>query len=289
MPRDNTVGATPVSTLTRDLLGDLSASERKVGRALLSAYPVAGLETIAQLAARAQVSPPTVVRFVGRLGFGGYPEFQRALMHEVHERMGSPLAQYPDKHASNAEPADHGRSLFAQILNESFHELPETEFARAADLLSDGKRSTTLIGGRFSRVLADYLAFHLHLLRRGVTLLGADALEQYTVVESAGRSSVLAVFDYRRYDRGVATLAGELKERGATIILFTDPWLSPIAEYADVVIPARVEAPSAFDSLVPAMAIVESVVGAVAQRLGERGRTRIERIESIRDELSPYD
>ncbi|GAA1150421.1 hypothetical protein [Ornithinicoccus hortensis] len=38
-----------VAQLTRDRLGELSAGERKVGRALLSAYPVAGLETVAQL------------------------------------------------------------------------------------------------------------------------------------------------------------------------------------------------------------------------------------------------
>lgn len=286
MSADNATASTPVAALTRDLLGELSASERKVARALLAAYPVAGLETVAQLAGRAQVSPPTVVRFVGRLGFSGYPAFQQALMREVHERMGSPLEQYPDKHpAESSAPADHGRALFARMLGESFDELPESEFERAAELLADRRRSIILMGGRFSRVLADYFAFHLVLLRRHVSQLGGDALQRQTAVEATDRSHVLALFDYRRYDRDNAALARAMKARGATLILFTDPWLSPVADAADVVLPARVEAPSAFDSLVPAMGIVESLVGAVAQRLGETGRSRIERIEAIRENL----
>lgn len=288
MSSDNARATTPVAELTRELLGELSASERKVARSLLAAYPVAGLETVAQLADRAQVSPPTVVRFVGRLGFGGYPAFQRALMHEVHERMGSPLEQYPDKHtAESVEPADHGRALFARMLGETFDELPESEFERAAELLADRRRSLVLMGGRFSRVLADYLAFHLMLLRRGVSQLGSDTLQRQTVVEATERSHVLVLFDYRRYDRANASLAEAMKERGATVVLFTDPWLSPVADSADVVLPARVEAPSAFDSLVPAMGVVESLIGSVAQRLGENGRSRIERIEAIRDRLDP--
>ena len=59
-------GVATVAEGVRAVLGDFSASERKVARSLLAAYPVAGLETVAQLAERAGVSPPTVVRFVSR-------------------------------------------------------------------------------------------------------------------------------------------------------------------------------------------------------------------------------
>ena len=56
-----------VAERTREAMGSLTASERKVARALLSMYPVAGLGTVAELAERAGVSSPTVVRFVARL------------------------------------------------------------------------------------------------------------------------------------------------------------------------------------------------------------------------------
>jgi DNA-binding MurR/RpiR family transcriptional regulator len=62
-----------VAERTRELLGSLSPGERKVARALLAAYPVAGLEAVADLAERAKVSAPTVLRFAGRLGYTSPP------------------------------------------------------------------------------------------------------------------------------------------------------------------------------------------------------------------------
>ena len=56
-----------------------SPTERKVARVLLQQYPLAGLETVAQLAQKAAVSGPTVLRLVAKLGFDGYSAFQEAL------------------------------------------------------------------------------------------------------------------------------------------------------------------------------------------------------------------
>jgi len=78
----------------RRRLGECSPAERKVGRVLLAAYPSAGFETVARLAERAGVSGPTVVRFVNRLGFRGFPDFQQALREELAERTASPLSLY---------------------------------------------------------------------------------------------------------------------------------------------------------------------------------------------------
>lgn len=63
----------------RQRFGDLSPAERKVARVLLAGYPAAGFETVATLAERATVSAPTVIRFVNRLGYKGFPDFQAAL------------------------------------------------------------------------------------------------------------------------------------------------------------------------------------------------------------------
>src|SRR6266436_2385942 len=86
-----------VGELVRQRLNDLSPAERKLARVLLASYPIAGLESVARFAERAQVSPPTVTRFITKLGFRGYPEFQETLRHEVQARLSSPLARYRDE------------------------------------------------------------------------------------------------------------------------------------------------------------------------------------------------
>src|SRR5689334_18324255 len=86
-----------VGELVRQRLDSLSPAERRLARALLASYPIAGLESVARFAERAGVSPPTVTRFIAKLGFRGYPEFQESLRHEVQARLSSPLERYRDE------------------------------------------------------------------------------------------------------------------------------------------------------------------------------------------------
>src|SRR5918995_1254079 len=64
----------------------MTPSERRVARTLLATYPTAGLESLPQLAEGAGVTGPTVLRFVRKIGFEGYPDFQRSLREEVQAR-----------------------------------------------------------------------------------------------------------------------------------------------------------------------------------------------------------
>ena len=70
---------------------ELTAAERKISAALLADYPFAGLVPIQELAERARASPPSVMRFVGKLGCSGYLDFQRRLIEELKEGGRSPI------------------------------------------------------------------------------------------------------------------------------------------------------------------------------------------------------
>src|ERR1700704_1472999 len=94
---NDTVPESRVGELVRHRLASLSPAERKRARVLLASYPIAGLESVARFAERAGVSPPTVTRFITKLGFRGYPEFQEVIRHEVQARLSSPLARYRDE------------------------------------------------------------------------------------------------------------------------------------------------------------------------------------------------
>lgn len=262
-------------------MDSLSKGERKVARALLASYPAAGLSTVASLAADAGVSPPTVIRFATRLGYSGFPELQKALVHEINEGMGSPLAQYDVKEPPADENVlDRSKEVFHSSLDATFSELSQWEFDRLVRFLADESREVRIVGGRFSRLLADYLASHLQLIRPRIQLIPRDELPRLAAVADAGPSTILIAYDYRRYDEVTAQLVAAMRARGATIALMTDNWLSPIAKASDIVVTCRVEAPSPFDSLVPATALTEAIIAAVTDSLGERGRSRLEAVEA---------
>ncbi|GAA2936847.1 MurR/RpiR family transcriptional regulator [Streptomyces enissocaesilis] len=280
----------------RRKLGELSPAERKVGRVLLAGYPAAGFETIAVLAERAGVSAPTVIRFVNRLGYRGFPGLQAALREELDERNASPLSLYESTGYSHVQEGDctdsallrRGSEVFTTAVARTLAELPPHDLEHAVRLLSDGKRRITLAGGRFTHLLARYLGLHLMQLRDDVRFLPDRDVERTAVLAALTRRDVLVVFDYRRYEQDKAVMAGLVQEHGGKVILFTDTWLSPAATHAEVVLPSQVAAPSPYDSLVPTLAVLETVVAGVMTALGEDAHRRMQHGEDTARRVGLY-
>jgi DNA-binding MurR/RpiR family transcriptional regulator len=270
----------------RQKLGSLSASERRVARVLLSGAPTAGLESSAKLADHAGVSGPTVSRFVTqRLGFRNYADFQQALRDEIAARVVSPVEVYRRQPVEPAEPGFPGRSAaaLAESVLASLQGLDATEFANATALLSDTRHHVLAVGGAFSQLVAGYLVGVLREIRPGVRLVPPVAAERAAALADIGKRDVLCAFDFRRYERDTQVFAAAAHEAGARIVLFTDPWLSPIADIADAILPAHEAGPSPFPSLAPVVAVAETLITAVADALGEAARTHFERFGGIAD------
>ncbi|MGP3920708.1 MurR/RpiR family transcriptional regulator [Nonomuraea sp. 10N515B] len=268
-----------VAELIRSSMGRLSPGERKVARALLAHYPSAGLGTTHELAQRAGVSAPTVVRFVAHLQFDSYKEFQQVLRDEVQERKASPLTipQRVTKDDLRAVSA----GVFTQAIEQTYASLPDDELDRAVNLLADTGRHVTCFGGRYSHLLATYLDLHLRQLRPGTTVHPHTPAHHAGFLLDVGKRDICVVFDFRRYQRDVVDLAVHAHGHGAKILLVTDPWLSPAAEVADIVLPVRVDGPSPFDSIVPATAVVESLVAGLLAKLGPQAEARIREADEL--------
>jgi DNA-binding MurR/RpiR family transcriptional regulator len=96
-----------------------------------------------------------------------------------------------------------------------------------------------------------------------------------------GRRDVLVAFDYRRYQHDTVRLAMTAKDQGATLVAFTDPYLSPLAARADVILTSSVASPSPFDALTPAVALVEAMISALVDRFGDAPRSRMARYDAL--------
>ncbi|MFD5816700.1 MurR/RpiR family transcriptional regulator [Streptomyces sp. NPDC127038] len=275
------------STLADDIrlkLGILSPAERKVARVLLASYPSSGFETVATLAERAAVSAPTVLRFVNRLGYSGFPDFQAALRAELETRNASPLSLYEatdDASSTDSAAGLMARSskLFTAAVTQTLAETPPHDLEHAIALLSDRKRRITLAGGRFTRLLAQYLGLHLMQLREDVRFLPERAVERTAVLAALTRRDVLVIFDYRRYEHDKLAIAQLAQECGGKVIVFTDTWLSPTASHAEVVFPSQVTTPSPYDSLVPTLAVIETVVAGLITAMGNEAHQHMKHVE----------
>jgi DNA-binding MurR/RpiR family transcriptional regulator len=267
----------------RQRLGGLSPSERRVARTLLAGPPTIGLESSARLAQHAGVSGPTVSRFIAELGFAGYAAFQRALHEEIAARMMSPAEIYR-RHQEGERSADvlgaSARTL-GETVAASVAGLDPAEFDSAVSLIADGGRQVFITGGWFSQLLAGYLASVLRELRPQVHLVGPSASDRAGAIADIGKRDTLVAFDFRRYERDMLEIAQAARASGARILLVTDPWLSPVADIADAVLTAQVLGPAPFESLTPALAVVETLVTGIVDALGEAGQARFGRFGGI--------
>lgn len=275
--------AISVKDRLHDHLCALTPAERQVSGVLLRDYPVGGLQSITRLAGAAGVSTPTVIRLARKLGFDGFPELQAAMRDEASEQFKTPIRKREGW--GDTEPGSAAFTAFAEAvfdnLGRTIDRLEPGQLESIAQVLADRQRPLYLSGGRITRSNADYFFNHLQIIRPAVTLLGASPNVWPQYILDMDQTSVLVLFDIRRYERDLERLAGLAKDRGAEIVLFTDQWGSPISGLADHVLNALIEVPSSWDSTLAINLMIEALIAEVQTRVSDSATERIEALEDM--------
>lgn len=278
--------ANTISTIEERLRGaieGMTRAERQLATHLLRHYPVAALGSVTALARAADVSSPTVVRLVQKLGFKGYPDFQSGIRAEVEERLISPLAKH-DRWAGGV-PDTHILNRFADAvlgnLQATLSQIDHAEFDAAAQLMADPARRVFATGGRITHAMADYFVTHMKVIRPDVSLISEMSNAWPPAMIEMRPGDVLLAFDIRRYENNVLQLVEMASEQGAEVILITDPWVSPAAAHARYRFSAQVEVPSAWDSTVAIQVLIETLMAAVQSLTWEETAQRMKRLEEL--------
>ncbi|MCX8225142.1 MAG: MurR/RpiR family transcriptional regulator [Sulfitobacter sp.] len=273
--------------LVRDLLKEkqteLTAAERKLSAVLLDDSLLTGLQSINRLAECAEVSSPTIVRLARKLGFDGFSDMQDAIREEIGARMKQPLAKLEAAPPSNNR--DHIVSRFIEAvsdnINRTLERLDLTEFDQVAEVLSDPANRLYLLGGRITRSNAHYFFNHLQIIRPHVTLLDSSPSVWPQSLLDMDAGAVLIIFDIRRYEKELEKLANLAVKQGASIVLFTDAWGSPIEKHARFCFRSMVEVPSSWDSTLAINFLIEALVAEVQSRSSDQSAERIAALEQM--------
>lgn len=278
-----------VRSLIEKHLAALSPSEKRIARLITEKYPSSGLGLIEEIAKQAQVSAPTVTRFVRRLGFHRFVDFQRAIRLEVQDNEVSPLALLR-KHQEAAQQAEPGDQPMLDDLAQSVMRLSAKPISaaldQAAELLANPRLRVFTLGGRWSSIGAQYLAFQLSSLRGDVhALIQPASGERIDRIADFTRRDILVVYDFRRYQPETIGFCQASRQRGVQIVLFTDPELSPICDLASVTIPVAVATTSPLDTLVPAIAATDALLSRLVTKLGAQATHRMAMLETLRQTI----
>ncbi|MCR9135803.1 MAG: MurR/RpiR family transcriptional regulator [Alphaproteobacteria bacterium] len=263
----------------------LTRAERQLADAILKNYPASGLGTITTVASAANVSTPTVARLVQKLGFAGFPDFQAHLRQELNEKISGPIAKR--ERWANSAPDGHILNRFTEAvidnISQSLGSIDIAQFDEACGLLSDQKRSIFVVGGRITRTLADYFFLHMQVIRRDVTHISSSSNAWPHYLLDIDEGDIVVIFDIRRYENATLRLAEMAKQRGAIVVLFTDQWQSPISSHADFCFNSQIVVPSAWDSTIACMLLLEIIIAEVQEQHWETTKARMEELESMFD------
>jgi len=274
---------------TREILkraeSDLTRAERQLCSTLLHNYPMSGLGSITRLAKKAGVSTPTVVRMVQKLGFSGFPAFQAALRDELEAQISGPIAKH-DSWAGTA-PEGHLLNRFTDAVidnvRQTLGQIDSNRFDQVAGLLADAERKVFISGGRITHSLAENLFLHLQVIRPQVSQVPSTSNAWPHAMLDMDAGDVLVIYDIRRYENSALKMAKIAAKRGVVVVLITDQWQSPVAKHAQFTFNCRIEAPSAWDSLVAMTLLSETLVAAVVDSAWDRTRARMNELEELFD------
>lgn len=251
-------------------LDSLSAAERKVAEAALAEPKWFVHAAVAEIALRAGVSQPTVIRFCRTLGYKGLPEFKLALSASISQ------SGLPYVHAELNTDDDMGNVMekvlgnTAAALLGARRSLKESELENAVSWLASARRIEFYGVGNSGIVAQD--AQH-KFFRFGIsTVAYVDSHIQLMAASVLSPRDVLVAVSNSGLSREVLEAVEIAKNNGCVIIGLTRPG-SPLAEQADclLAVPSREDGRlyTPMVSRLLHLAVIDILVISLALRLGE--------------------
>jgi DNA-binding MurR/RpiR family transcriptional regulator len=273
----------PLNKRIERRFAELSPRLRVAARYVLDRPDEVALHSMRALALRAGVKPSIMLRLARELGFAGYDAFRAPFREWLRQRQVSFTARaraLRDRARHSEEAALVSNMLAADLadLEETYTSLGEERLVAARKMLAAAPR-VFVLGTRSLYPVA--FAFHY-----------ACRMFMDTTILLTGQGGTFAD-ELRRVQKGDVMLAigldplpsdmlhavGYARAAGARLLALTDSPISPLAQGAALVLPVKAGGPSFFDSAVPALSIVQTLVALLLAEGGEEVIGRLARSE----------
>ncbi len=195
--------------------------------------------TTRQLARAAGVSEATVVRFVDRLGYQGYPDFIQALRELVDAQL-TLIDRVALTEVNGATAQRVFRVAEQEIANlKEFYENADFEtIAEASRLLIESRR-IYVIGSRLSYTFAYYLGWSLTKIRGHIHILKGSDSTSIDWLTIAPPGSLVVIFATSRYPNELIRLARLVRRLEQKLLVVSDSASCPVNQFADLSIVVR--------------------------------------------------
>jgi DNA-binding MurR/RpiR family transcriptional regulator len=251
----------------------------RLAELVLGDYEVAVNASIIELAARADVSPPTVTRFCRRLGCDSFSDFKVQLARTAYIGM-----RYLKPEPKSQETADVAREIVEKAQNALFlvhQSLDLSSIEAAADRLAGAEMIYAFGSGGNSSMMANEIQNRLFRLGLRVTA-SSDHGMQLMMTAAAGASDVIVGSSFSGRNAELVRAFDLAREQGIVTIALARA-ASPVAEAAGIVVP--IDLPEGVNIFRPTstriayLAVIDIIASLVAYRVQTKAAASLRRIK----------
>ena len=271
-------------------LSKFSKGQRLIAKYIIEHYDKAAFLTASKLGATVGVSESTVVRFATELGYGGYPQLQKALQEMIRNKLTA--VQRMEVTSDRMGDQDILRTVLTSDIDKirmTLDEIDRSSFEAVVEAILHAKH-IYILGVRSSAALSDFLGFYFNLLFDNVRLVHTNSVSEiFEQLLRVGDGDVVLGVSFPRYSKRTLKALEYCKNSGATVIALTDSRLSPLSQTADYTLLAKSDMASFVDSLVAPLSVVNALIVAIGMRKQDEISKTFDRLEEIWDEYEVYE
>ncbi|OGP92238.1 MAG: hypothetical protein A2157_12940 [Deltaproteobacteria bacterium RBG_16_47_11] len=243
----------------------LTRSQRKLIQYILSHEDESIFFNIGDLAEKVNVSEATVVRLSKALGFKGFPEFQKELRLLFRNKLTttSRLQKTVKKVTSEGDVLIKVLQNDIANISETLKQTPIREFREFIKCIDSAER-IIIIGLRGAYSLANFLGIALEFLQKNVWVIQPGIGDMWDRLLGLKRGDLVIGISFPKYTKQTVEVLRFAKQRGIKTLAITDCLVSPLAQYAEVVLTAQYK----LDSFIESFTAPLSLINAIATTLG---------------------
>lgn len=260
----------------------MSKSHKAIAGYILEHYDQAVFMTAAKLGSVLGISESTVVRFASGIGFGGYPEFQEALINCVRDRLDK-VQKLDLKYGNHSQP-----EILKAVINSDIEKLKTTvenldpaAFETAVKDIMDA-RTVYIMGLRSNEPLAAFLHFYLHMIRENVVLVRTtNVSETFEQLLRINEKDCFIGISFPRYSMRTLKAMELANDRNARVIAITDNEHSPMNLYSSCNLLAPSDMVSVVDSLVAPLSVINALLVAICLKCPEKVKQSLDVLQDV--------
>lgn len=271
---------------------DLSKQLKKAAGYILDHPGDVATLSMRQVAAKADVPPPTMNRLAKALSFETYTAMRDIYRKGFHS-FPSSYPQRAGQLQASVRSGDMDQALISfrnaalSNLNHLFDTMDSNHLQEVISLLMNA-RNVVVVGMHASHSLANYFHYVAAMCFRNWRLITRRNGEIADRIEDLNSQDVVIAISLNPCASDTILVAKRAYELGAKVVGITDSRTTPLAACSTHLLLTPVQSPHFFESYVATAALLEVILGFLVAEGGEPVIENISRLERCRHELGEY-